>query len=73
MGSRLIDGVAAKMADDFFARFNETLAPTVGKAAEAAEGEAPAAGRINPLWIVAGIIAAMLVVNWLLGAPRYIS
>jgi len=38
-----------------------------------AEGEAPAAGRINPLWIVAGIIAAMLVVNWLLGAPRYIS
>ena len=73
VGSRLIDGVAAKMADDFFARFNETLAPTVGKAAEAAEGEAPAAGRINPLWIVAGIIAAMLVVNWLLGAPRYIS
>ena len=73
VGSRLIDGVAAKMADDFFARFNETLAPTVGKAAEVAEGEAPAAGRINPLWIVAGIIAAMLVVNWLLGAPRYIS
>ncbi|OHC83775.1 MAG: hypothetical protein A3G73_06525 [Rhodospirillales bacterium RIFCSPLOWO2_12_FULL_67_15] len=74
VGSRLIDGVAAKTADDFFARFNETLAPreaTAAKAAAAIE-EAPARGGISPLWIVAGIIAAMLVVNWLLGAPRWI-
>jgi len=27
VGSRLIDGVAKKMADDFFARFNRTVAP----------------------------------------------
>lgn len=73
VGSRLIDGVAAKMAEEFFTRFNQTLAPVGAEAAEAAPGEAPAAARINPLWIVAGIIAAMLVINWLVGAPRYIS
>ena len=27
IGSRLIDGVAKKMSDDFFARFNRTVAP----------------------------------------------
>ena len=70
VGSRLIDGVAAKTADDFFARFNETLAP---QDAKATAEEAPARGGISPLWIVAGIIAAMLVVGWLLGAPHWIS
>ena len=29
IGSRLIDGVARKMADDFFVRFNATVAPPV--------------------------------------------
>ena len=73
VGSRLIDGVAAKTADDFFANFNKTLVPKAPAAKPAAAtGEAPARGGINPLWIVAGIIGAMLVVNWLLGAPRYI-
>ena len=74
VGSRLIDGVAAKTADDFFANFKETLAPQAA-AAEAAVAieEAPARGGINPLWIVAGVIAAMLVISWLLGTPRYIS
>lgn len=74
VGSRLIDGVAAKTADDFFANFKRTLAPQAAAAeAVAAIKEAPVHGGINPLWIVAGVIAAMLVVNWLLGAPRYIS
>jgi carbon monoxide dehydrogenase subunit G len=78
VGSRLIDGVAAKTADDFFANFKATLAPQAAASEAAAQavaavGEAPAPGRINPLWIVAGVIAAMLVVSWLLGAPRYIS
>lgn len=72
VGSRLIDGVAAKTADDFFANFNATLAPQAASA-QAADDEAPAAGGINPLWIVAAIIAAMLAVNALLGAPRWIS
>jgi carbon monoxide dehydrogenase subunit G len=28
IGSRLVDGAAAKLADDFFARFAERVAPT---------------------------------------------
>lgn len=71
VGSRLIDGVAAKLAEDFFTRFNQTLAPTA--AAEAAVEAEPAVAGFNPIWIVAGIIAAMLVASWLIGAPRYIS
>jgi len=72
VGSRLIDGVAAKTADDFFANFKKTLAPQAAEAVAAIE-EAPARSGINPLWIVAGVIAAMLVASWLLGAPRWIS
>jgi hypothetical protein len=73
VGSRLIDGVAAKTANDFFANFNATLTPKAPAAAAAAAiEETPARGGINPLWIVAAMIAAMLAVNWLLGAPRYI-
>ena len=72
VGSRLIDGVAAKLAEDFFARFNETLAPRAAAAPAAAEVAPPPPG-FNPIWIVAGIIAAMLVASWLIGAPRYIS
>jgi len=33
IGSRLIDGVAKKMSDDFFARFNATVAPGLTKSA----------------------------------------
>lgn len=39
IGSRLIDGTAKKMADDFFSRFAETVG---GAPAEAAAAEAPA-------------------------------
>lgn len=55
IGSRLIDGVAKKMADDFFAAFNQKIAgpaATPESAAEAAPGAAP-------LWWVIAIIAAM--------------
>src|SRR5689334_13353902 len=38
VGSRLIDGVARKMADDFFARFNSTVAPPAAAAPEIAVG-----------------------------------
>ena len=70
VGSRLIDGVAAKTADDFFVNFKATLTPKAAAAeAAAAIEEAPARGGISPLWIVAGVIAAMLAVYWLLGAP----
>jgi carbon monoxide dehydrogenase subunit G len=58
VGSRLIDGVARKMADDFFAAFNEKLA---GKPAEAA---APSGGKkkIHPAWWVAGVVLVALLV-----------
>ena len=60
VGSRLIDGVARKMADDFFAAFNETLA---GPSAKAAEGvQAGGRRRIHPAWWVAGgVLAALLI------------
>ena len=55
VGSRLIDGVAKKMADDFFAKLNETLAP----AAPAPAAEAPR--EHVPIWAwVIGIIILLL-------------
>jgi uncharacterized protein len=61
VGSRLIDGVARKMADDFFTAFNEKLA---GPGAPATQAAAPASGkrRIHPAWWVAGaLLVAFLV------------
>ncbi len=43
IGSRLIDGTAKKMADDFFARFAETVGGAPAEAAPAAAPVAPAA------------------------------
>jgi uncharacterized protein len=57
IGSRLIDGVAAKMADDFFAAFNARLA---GPAPAAAGAPAPAKNGIHPAWWVAGALLALL-------------
>jgi uncharacterized protein len=61
IGSRLIDGVAAKMADDFFAAFNARLG---GAAAALATAPAPASakGRIHPAWWVAGAVLALLLI-----------
>jgi uncharacterized protein len=59
IGSRLIDGVAAKMADDFFAAFNARLG---GAAAAPATAPAPAKGGIHPAWWVAGAVLALLLV-----------
>ena len=67
IGSRLIDGAAAKMADDFFARFSARLAPEAPEAGPGGEamipvraGEAPMGSRwIRYVAIVA--IAAILV------------
>ena len=56
IGSRLIDGVAKKLADDFFTAFNQKIA---GPAAAAAERPAEAAPGAAPLWWVVAILAAM--------------
>lgn len=42
IGSRLIDGVARKMADDFFMKFNATVAP----AAEPTEAPKPVSDKV---------------------------
>lgn len=75
IGSRLIDSVAMKMADEFFARFNQTVAPQrapAGAPDPAASAASAPAAAFNPIWIVAGTILAMLVVSYLLGPPKYI-
>jgi carbon monoxide dehydrogenase subunit G len=67
IGSRLIDGAAAKIADEFFARFSERLAPTpveTGEMVEVAAGRAPASQpwiRYVSLVIIAAIIIYLAV------------
>jgi hypothetical protein len=79
VGSRLIDGVARKMADDFFTAFNRTV---VGAAAQertpAPEKPASQARKVlpaglGPLWWVAGTILVMLAVYYGLGPTKYIT
>ena len=52
IGSRLVDGVARKMADDFFGKFNEIVAERAGAAAPSAAAPAPsplpAAAPVTP-------------------------
>ena len=63
IGSRLIDGVAKKLADDFFAAFKQKIGgpapmPSVVPSAEVAPGAAP-------LWWTVAIIAAMFLLAYL--------
>ena len=65
IGSRLIDGAAAKMADDFFARFSARLAPAAPDAGAAGNvmiperaGEAPPGNR----WVRYVAIVAIVVI-----------
>ena len=61
VGSRLIDGVAKKMADDFFAAFNQKMA---GPPAAVAEPFAETAPSTTPLWWVIGVIAALFLLAY---------
>src|SRR5262249_52379175 len=61
IGSRLIDGAAAKLADDFFARFSERVAPTpveTGEMVTVEAGRAPA----SKSWIRYVSIALILAI-----------
>lgn len=69
VGSRLIDGAAAKIAEDFFTAFEARLAPPA-EAAGAEEAAAPAAapapagtGSRLLVWIVVAVV--VLVLAWL--------
>ena len=72
IGSRLIDGVAKKMSDDFFARFNRTVAPAAESPTQTNAAEAdppPAIGATRfavPVWAwVGGGIIVLLIVLYL--------
>jgi carbon monoxide dehydrogenase subunit G len=65
IGSRLIDGVAKKMADDFFSAFNQKIGrPAAAPAAETAPPAetVPAAAPLS--WVIA-IIAVMFLLAYL--------
>jgi carbon monoxide dehydrogenase subunit G len=62
VGSRLIDGVARKMADDFFARFNAAVTPAPAQTRETTDSRR---SRI-PLWAwVVGIVVLVLLALFL--------
>jgi uncharacterized protein len=78
VGSRLIDGVARKMADDFFTAFNRKLGGSAPQQPAAAARDSIEAGgaskaAVTPLWWVAGAILVMVAVYYGLGSTRYIS
>lgn len=64
VGSRLIDGVARKMSDDFFAKFNQIVAPTGAPAAALAMPVAHRVGVSARVWAI-GAIVVMLVVLYI--------
>jgi uncharacterized protein len=60
IGSRLVDGAAAKMADDFFERFSARFGPAPGTEAAGAE---PAAASAPPSQTADGLWGRFM--NWL--------
>ncbi len=64
LGSRLIDGAAAKMADDFFARFAERVAPAAAEPA-AAELASPPVSAGNPTLRYIALAALGVIIAWL--------
>lgn len=74
IGSRLIDGVARKMSDDFFARFNKTVAPVTESRSQANAAQPDTAQSSKPekfslpvwVWIGAGIVV-LLILLYMLG------
>jgi carbon monoxide dehydrogenase subunit G len=73
IGSRLIDGVAKKMSDDFFERFNKTVAPapeseTAGGAVHPAlQSDRALAESAVPVWAwIGGAIVVVLIAMYLL-------
>lgn len=62
IGSRLIDGVAKKMSDDFFIAFNQKIG---GAVPAAAESPAEAAHGNAPLWWAVAIILGMFLLAYI--------
>lgn len=65
VGSRLVDGAAAKLADDFFARFTERVAPAAEIASPAPAPMLPAPSE-GARWIRYAALAAIIaLLMWL--------
>jgi hypothetical protein len=60
VGSRLIDGVARKMADDFFTAFNAKLAGGADATGDDVTVPVATKKRIHPAWWVAGAVLVLL-------------
>lgn len=76
IGSRLVDGAAAKIADDFFRRFAELVAPAGVETSAPAAEQAPAAGTTAAAggrgWIRWAAIAALVaLIAWLAASGRF--
>jgi len=68
IGSRLVDGAAAKIADDFFACFVERLGGGAAAAAEPVVAPAETATTSRTLWLRLAVAAAIIVaifIYWL--------
>ncbi|MFL6650166.1 MAG: CoxG family protein [Sulfurifustaceae bacterium] len=67
VGSRLIDGAAKKIADDFFARFAAQLGAKQETATSTAGGVAPAKGSAKSgtgrvwLWVAVAVVGAAII------------
>jgi carbon monoxide dehydrogenase subunit G len=58
LGSRLVDGAAQKLADDFFGRFSDAVAVEMG-VAPAAKAAAPERGWVR--WVAIALIVGIIV------------
>ncbi len=65
VGSRLIDAASRKMADDFFSRFNEVIAPQPAAATQTVVQKKPLPHWV---WVVLAIVVAVLIGFWALHA-----
>ncbi len=71
IGSRLVDGVAQKMANDFFVKFNNVMGQSSGAAPVAQVTSTELVEEpFNPIWIVGGTIAVMLIIWWAMGGAK---
>ena len=73
IGSRLIDGVAKKMTDDFFAKFSARVAPPAAATAEISSissDDDARSSEFNPIWVVFLTLVLMLIVNAIVVAPQ---
>ena len=72
LGSRLVDGAAAKLADDFFTRFAERLAPPPAEIATAAPVASTAYARPpRAPWVRTAAIVGIVIVLVLLYVYRH--